>query len=301
MSQLNRVVSSVPGSTSNCGSGFDSLGLGLSIYNRITVERTGYSNEGEDLMPVSSMVRETAQAFFDETGIDPFDARVLVSGDVPQARGLGSSVTLRGGILAGLQRLAGLDWPVDRLVAFVTDLEGHPDNASASLMGGFTVSQFGDTPGEWKHTIRFPIGDGLRFVVVSPEFEVLTTNARGMLPERMAFDEVVTSVNGVSCMVAAMASGDYEALRGTVKDFIHEPYRLKGIPGAMAAIQSGIEVGAYTGWLSGSGSSVLCVCSQEQVAPVGAAMKQAFAAKGLDSIERDLRADNDGLTILSLE
>ena len=95
------------------------------------------------------------------------------------------------------------------------------------------------------------------------------------------------------------ASVSDEALTGAVHDHLHEPYRLENIPGAADAIRAGIDAGAYTGWLSGSGSSVLCACSANTADAVAEAMKAAFAEVDLTSVARDLSADNSGLCIVS--
>lgn len=304
MPSFNRVICKVPGSTSNCGSGFDTLGMAVSLYNEIAVERSseaGIASFGADVYGQSEMARSTVGFFFEQSGIEPFAVRVRIRGDVPQARGLGSSVTVRGGILGGLSKLSGADWSRDKLVEAITELEGHPDNASASILGGFTVSRFQDNPAKVEAVTKIEVADSLRLVVAAPEFEVLTSASRGVLPKSLEFDKVVSSINSASCVVAAIASGQYEDLSQAVRDSVHEPYRLKNIPGASAAIAAGIVAGAYTGWLSGSGSSVLCACSAGRVAAVSAAMKAAFGAVNLESVEHDLCVDNVGLQIVSCE
>lgn len=302
MSQRTRAICRVPGSTSNCGSGFDSLGLALSLYNEILVERedaadTAERGFGEDLFPTSEMARETAARFFQAAGIKPFAVKIRIRGEVPQARGLGSSVTVRGGILGGLSWLSGADWSKEMMVDLLTELEGHPDNASASLLGGFTVSRFLDSPAKVESVTQIEIGEDLRFVVAAPEFEVLTSASRAVLPSSLSFADAIKSINSASCMVAALASGQYEALSGCGGDRVHEPYRLASIPGAEAAIAAGVEAGAYTGWLSGSGSSVLCVCQKQEASAVTDAMAAAFAQKGMKSVSYNLSADNEGLKL----
>lgn len=302
MPLLNRVTCRVPGSTSNCGSGFDTLGLALTLFNEITVERASAAPDesfGADIGGQSEMVRETVARFFADSGLEPFEVRARVRGEVPQARGLGSSVTVRGGVLAGLAALAELDWDKERLVEIVTALEGHPDNASASILGGFTVSRFLIDPAKVESVAKFDVADDLRFVVVAPEFEVLTSASRGALPKSLPFGDAIASVNSAACVVAALATGQREFLRRSVLDFIHEPYRLKGIPGAAEAIRRGIDSGAYTGWLSGSGSSVLCVCEPDEASAVGESMRAAFAEADLESVAYDLACDNEGLAIVS--
>jgi len=92
-------------------------------------------------------------------------------------------------------------------------------------------------------------------------------------------------------------SGEYDRLRDAVCDFLHEPYRLPLIPGAKSAIEAGVKAGALTGWLSGSGSSVLCVARPRVAAKVGRAMAAAFAAHKLSATTHLLYADNKGLTL----
>lgn len=301
MPSFSRVTCRVPGSTSNCGSGFDTLGLALSIYNEVTVERAsaqGGERFGDDVYGESEMAQATVTRFFEESEVERFAIRIRIRGEVPRARGLGSSVTVRAGILAGLSELAGLNWSKEKLVELITELEGHPDNASSAILGGFTVSRFQSDPAKVESVAQFDVGEELRLIVVAPELEVLTSTSRGVLPKQLGFADAIASINSASCVVAAMASGRYEALEGSVHDYVHEPYRLKGIPGAAEAIEAGRAAGAYTGWLSGSGSSVLCACDVSVAESVAVAMKDAFKTVGVASVSYDLSADNGGLTIM---
>jgi len=300
----------VPGSTSNCGSGFDSLGLALSVHNRVTLRRlasgaagaaSGNAITGE--RPADQrgldMVAATAAAYFAAAGAPAFGFSYRIDGEVPPARGLGSSVTVIGGILAGLDALQAPAFALgrERLVAIATAIEGHPDNAAAGLLGGFCVARCAPGTNEYLGTIRIELADTLRFVVVSPSVEMLTKESRGVLPSTLPYFDAVKSINASNYLVAALATGNFEALRDAVGDFMHEPYRLPRIRGGRPAIEAGVAAGAYTGWLSGSGSSVLCVCAANVAAAVGAAMQAAFAAEGIPSEVRDLCTDNTGAVV----
>ena len=290
----------VPGSTSNCGAGFDTLGLALSVHNRVTLTRSpgvGPQPERPADARATDMVAETTAAFLAATGLAPEGFAFRIDGEVPPARGLGSSVTVIAGVLAGLNVLRGTGLSRERLVALATELEGHPDNASAGILGGFCVSRCDPGSGAYLDTIRVVIPTDLIFVVVSPESEMLTKAARGVLPASLPYFDAVRSINSASYLVAAFATGQFDRLRHAVADFMHEPYRLPAIPGARAAIDAGCAAGALTGWLSGSGSSVLCVCRRVDVASVSAAMSAAFTQAGLPSVARALTADNEGLRI----
>jgi homoserine kinase len=300
MKPANSVVVRVPASTSNCGAGFDTIGLALSLYNRVTVAPA----DGADPVPGTAsdarareMAAEAAGAFFRETGLPRSGFQYSIEGDVPPARGLGSSVTVLAGIIAGLDFLHRTKLPRSRLVGLVSQIEGHPDNAGAGILGGFCVSRSDPSTGAYVDAQRFEVPANIAFVVVSPPVELVTKESRGALPATLPFFDAVRSVNSASYLVAAFASGEFEKLRNVSGDFIHEPYRLPQIPGGAAAIAAGISAGAWTGWLSGSGSSVLCVSERARAAAVFEAMKSAFARASMACDGRILSADNSGLAV----
>jgi homoserine kinase len=294
------VVVRVPASTSNCGAGFDTLGLALGLYNRVTIARAG----GSDPIPerpsdarAQLMVNEAAAAFSRATGRPRAGFRYGIAGDIPAARGLGSSVTVVAGVLAGLDALHGTSLARKRVVGLVAGIEGHPDNAGASILGGFCVSRSDPATGHYVDSQRFEVPASVAFVVVSPPVEFLTREQRGALPSALPFFDAVKSINSTAYLVAAFASGNYECLRDASGDFVHEPYRLSRIAGGREAIGAGILAGAWTGWLSGSGSSVLCVCERAKAEEVLAAMKAAFSRASVAGEGRILAADNEGLTV----
>lgn len=292
----------VPASTSNCGAGFDTLGLALSLYNRVTLSRpAGKSVAPQPARPADaraeSMVADTAAAFFRATKRAAAGFIYRIEGEVPPARGLGSSVTVIAGILAGLDALHETKLSRHQLVEIATALEGHPDNASAGILGGFCVSRCDPVTNAYIDTVRLPVPADLAFVVVSPNGEMLTKEARGVLPATLPYFDAVKSINSAAYFTAAFATGDYEKLRHAVADFMHEPYRLPKIHGGREAISAGISAGALTGWLSGSGSSVLCLSRKGQAEAVLAAMQGAFGQLSVPCEGRILTADNAGLQV----
>jgi homoserine kinase len=296
----------VPGSTSNCGAGFDTLGLALTVYNRVTLRRTeaeattsGWrpQPEREEDGRAAKMVADTAEAFGRIARVGGFAFSYRIEGDVPPARGLGSSITVIGGVLAGLNVLCGAPLSREQLVAVASHLEGHPDNAAAGLLGGFCVARCDPEKNDYLGTIRVVVPPTLRFVVTSPSVELLTKESRGVLPATLPYFDAVRSINAAAYLVAAFATGDYSRLRDAAGDFMHEPYRLPKIRGGREAIAAGLAAGALTGWLSGSGSSVLCVADVASAPAVGAAMVATFAAAGVPAEARDLAADNVGYVV----
>lgn len=297
---FSTVTVRVPGSTSNCGAGFDTLGLALQLHNRVTLVR----EEGDAARPVTAadaraqaMVETTAAAYFAAARVRPLGFSYQIFGDVPPARGLGSSVTVIGGVLGGLNVLSGVGFSKHQLVTIATAIEGHPDNAAAGILGGFCVARCDAATGVYVDTVRVELPAELAFVATSPDVEMLTKESRGVLPETLPYFDAVKSINSAGYLIASLVAGEYERLRHAVTDYMHEPYRLPRIPGGRAAISAGVEAGAYTGWLSGSGSTVLCVAPRAVADVVAKAMSDAFSGVGVTSTARVLTADNAGLTI----
>ncbi len=290
----------VPGSTSNCGAGFDTLGLALQIYNTIHLSPRAdgeVRGERESDARADGMVAEAVTAFAAAVQRPRQGLTFRIEGDVPAARGLGSSVTILAGIVAGLNHWAGEPLSVTEVVRLITTLEGHPDNAMAGVVGGFCVGRCGESAADYVDLVRVEVPATLKFVVVSPSVEVSTKVSRGVLPARITHGDAVRSVNSAAYLTAAFVAGDYAKLKHAVSDFLHEPYRMPGITGARESIVAGIEAGALTGWLSGSGYSVLCVAEAAAAAAVAQAMLAAFADFGVEGKARELAADNHGLTI----
>lgn len=260
---MNTVTLRIPGTTSNLGSGFDTLGLALQIYNRITLKRITSQNI-ELTSPVSpdaregaeAMLRATAQHFFNWTKLPPVGFQIHIEGDVPVARGLGSSTTVQLGCLAGLNEITGAELDRETLFQRVYELEGHPDNVAPAVFGGFTVA--GATENGTR-VFTFPVPQDLHFIAVIPDFEVRTGEARNRLPQSYSRADLIHSLNRAALVTAAFASGEYQKLLGLFDDRVHQPYRAPLNPHLDTVLTTATQAGALGGWLSGSGSTVLCL------------------------------------------
>jgi homoserine kinase len=267
----------VPATTSNLGPGFDCLGVALRIYNFVTVRPSRQQACG-------AMAAQAARKFFAATGGKPFTFSCAINGDVPPSRGLGSSVTVRLGVLHALNALA--DGPLKRgdILRLCAEIEGHPDNAAPAEFGGFVVAR-GDRPQ------KFAVDARLRFVLLIPPFEVRTASARRVLPNEIERMGAVVSCRNACTITAAMASGRYANLRGAFGDHLHQPYRAKFVPFLDRVIAAAEKAGALGAFLSGSGSTIACLTLR---APkkVAAAM---LAACGLPNARTIITiADNRG-------
>jgi len=272
----------VPATSANIGPGFDCLGVALSLANIVTVRR-------EAQAAPDAMADEAAQAFFGASGVAPFAFAWEIAGDVPRSRGLGSSVTVRLGLLHGLNVLAGSPLDAEALYRLCAQLEGHPDNAAPAAFGGFTVAR---PDGSYQ---RFAVDERLKFALLIPDYEVRTVDARRVLPTEIPFKDAVRSAANAAAVAAAFASGNYESLRGCFADFLHQPYRAPLVPGLDAVLAAGVEAGAIGGWLSGSGSTMAC-CTLGNADVVVEAMKRASGLHGAQIVVTV--ADNHGVAVL---
>lgn len=271
---------SVPGTTANIGPGFDSFGLALDLSNRVTVSLK------TPVKPLASMAKATADSFFLGSGLPPFPFSWTIRGEVPQARGLGSSVTVRLGILMGLNTLTGHPLSQHGLFRLCAELEGHPDNAAPAMFGGFTIARSHQDP------LRYPVSTGLRFVLLIPGFEVATPDARKVMPKSIGVSESAANAADAAVIAAAFATKRYELLPGAFGDRLHQPYRAKLVPFLFDAVKAGENAGAIGGWLSGSGSTICCLAPDSKRATAIAKAMKGKSPKGSKTII--CSADNKG-------
>jgi homoserine kinase len=214
------------------------------------------------------MVAEAARHFFQHAKIKPIPFTWNIEGEVPQSRGLGSSVTVRLGLLHGLNALTSANLESEQLFQICSFLEGHPDNAAPAAFGGFTVARID------AETLRGEVSPELKFVLLIPDFEVSTPAAREALPQSYPKPDVVRSVSNACRVTAAFLQQRYELLRGCFEDGLHQPYREPLVPFLSKTIHAGEKAGALGGFLSGSGSTICCITLDDEQA-VAAAMLDA--------------------------
>jgi homoserine kinase len=280
----------VPGTTSNLGPGFDCLGCGLSLWNEISLWPAENKVPGE--IHGNPFFRQAAELFFAETGLPPFDFECGITGDVPRSRGLGSSATVRVGIMAALGALYGVEPDRELLFRLCTMLEGHPDNAAPTVYGGFHACQ------DYLPPLRFEVDPELKWVLLIPDFEVLTAEARQVLPDHLDRLAAARTVAGACRITGAFATQNYELLRGAFEDELHQPFRKQLVPGMHEAIAAAENAGALGGFLSGSGSTLIALTLEKEDA-VADAMLEAFQG-GAGTRTLIVTADNQGIQMLEM-
>ena len=279
---MKSITHRIPATSANLGPGYDCLGVALKIYNQVTISRA----TPKKALP--SMVAQAGKRFFSTAEVAPFAFDWQIGGDVPRSRGLGSSVTVRLGVIHGLNELAGGVLDREELFMLCSELEGHPDNAAPGEFGGFTVASMDSC-------LSFDVSPDLSFVLLIPEFEVQTDDARRVLPPDLQRELAAASAGNAARITAAFASGQYEALRGAFEDYLHQPFRQPLVPFMPAVISAGEKAGALGGFLSGSGSAIACV-TLEKPEKVAAAM---LKAAGIPAQTVITAADKKGVKIVT--
>ncbi|MBR1657393.1 MAG: homoserine kinase [Synergistaceae bacterium] len=229
----------VPATTANLGSGFDTLGMALNLYNIFTVKEIlpegEYTSEvwgeGVDLLrdAKKNMLVTSYLKACEEWGVTPKGFAFESCNAVPLNRGLGSSSTavVAGVVIANI--LSGRNFPEAELLRVMTKIEGHPDNVVPCYIGGMTVSCW---DGESLRYVRLPaLPEDLNVIAAVPDFEVHTEDARRILPESVPFRDAVFNVSHASILCAAWAMGRWDLLRVGMEDRLHQAHRAKLFPG----------------------------------------------------------------------
>lgn len=295
----------VPGTSANCGPGFDTLGVACTIYNdleltllledrlEITVE-----GEGEKNIPLNShnMVWRAVQLLLKKGRRDREyrGAIIRMVNRIPLSRGLGSSAAA---IVAGLKAAnVLLENPFSRgeLLQFATSLEGHPDNVAPAIFGGFTISLLNQKHAE---TFSFLPRLTLKLVVAIPSFHLSTRAARNVLPETVPLNDAVFNVGRAALLVGALAKGTPRFLRHAFEDALHQPYRAKLIPGMNDVIKAAKNAGALGAVMSGAGPCLMAYTLSEEAA-IGEAMIHAFRAHQVEARYLILDIDRRGAYIV---
>lgn len=292
----------VPCSTSNLGSGFDTVGLALDRYlhasfepadvGELVVERTG-TLARLDPEHEPDLVAETFTRTLVREGIVPAGVLRLRS-DIPVARGLGASAAavLAGYDLARAVRSA----PRDDDGAFETALrhEGHGDNAAPSLFGGLrAVARTADGPVVIQLVLSVEVG----FAYAAPAAGISTREAREILPSHVPHRMAAATLGRLVALVRGLAEGDPELIRIGVRDELHVPHRIPLIPSANMAMSAGADAGAWAVTVSGAGSGLIAMCPPERASAVAAAMHEVFDAGAGDAecVGFAVHPDLDGL------
>lgn len=299
-----KIKVSVPATSANVGSGFDALGLAVTLYNTATFEpadQLEISSADGTRIPrnESNLVYRSAKRLFDQVGKRMPPLRIVQTNPIPMARGLGSSSACIIAGLLGANRLLGDVLDTQELLTLATAIEGHPDNVAPALLGGLTSSVF---EAGTVYTVKRDVDQSLCFAAIVPDYKLLTEAARAALPAQIPHKDAVYNLSRAALLPAAFCEGRHDLLAIATEDKLHQPYRLPLMPGASQVFVLAKQCGAKAVYVSGAGSTVMAVAEKSQADRFYQELRQGLESlEGLDGCEAftllQLDADNTGATV----
>ena len=281
-----KIKVSVPATSANIGSGFDALGLAVTLYNTVTFEESevlDISSADGTRIPrgESNLVYRSAKGLFEKVGKQILPLKITQTNPIPMARGLGSSSACIIAGLLGANRMLGDVLNTQELLTLATSIEGHPDNVVPALLGGLTSSVFEDGK---VYSVKRNVDETLCFAAIVPDYKLLTEAARAAL------------------VPAAFCEGRHDLLAIATEDKLHQPYRMPLMPGSKEVFDMARLCGAKAVYVSGAGSTVMAVAEKADAEKFYTKLEKGLELlEGLDGCEAftllRLDADNTGATV----
>ncbi|MBQ5322034.1 MAG: homoserine kinase [Oscillospiraceae bacterium] len=290
----------IPASTANLGSGFDSLGIALNLYNYVEMEPAEdcfiSSSDGSEIPPgEDNLIYSSAKKVFEKAGVSFPGLKIIEENNIPFARGLGSSSACIVGGVFGANEILGNPFTKDELLNIAAEIEGHPDNVSPALLGGFTANAMEENKVCY---VKAEVPEKLFFAAFVPPFELKTADARAVMPKEVSVKDAVYNLSRSSLITASFLSGKFENLKTGSEDKIHQPFRLPLIPGGSEIIEKSYENGALAAYISGAGSTMMAIfdCGKEEAEKIAENILSSGDFEGWKYFI--LNADNSGAAAL---
>jgi homoserine kinase len=237
------------------------MAAAVSLKLELEVVETGQFAVESELPIAKGRENLCVRAFERLHSADAFTFRIR--SEIPLSGGLGSSAAA---IVAGMMAADHLfEMDID-LLAQSSDLEGHPDNVAASLLGGFVVCADGQAT-------RFEPPTGLEALAVVPTEAVRTSAARAALTEQVPLPDAVFNVAHAALLTLGLARGDWDLLARGLQDRLHQRQRSQLFPRSFELALRARQLGALGATISGAGPTVLVWCFYEQTGAVAEALR----------------------------
>ena len=305
----------VPATSANLGPGFDCFGLALPIYNTITIEETvlpgtgieiNIINEGNEVDNMiiddipkdeNNIAYKAVELLYNSIGQVPSELKINIQSEIPITRGLGSSASVIVGALLAANKLHGFPADETALISMATEIEGHPDNVTPAITGGVVFSSTEDDGSLIYKKLNWP--EEWELTVCIPDFELSTSISRSVIPKDIPLADAVYNLKHSAMLIHAIETADEELMKKALTDKIHQPYRVKLIPG-MAEIMEAFkhEQGVLGCVLSGAGPTLLVISKNYNTDKIKSTAKEIWNDFGISSDVRTLKIEQKGAVIL---
>jgi homoserine kinase len=313
-----KVSVKVPATTANLGPGFDCLGMALPIYNTITIEETVLPGTGIEINVMAdsdtidqlsldhipadenSIVYKAVELLYNSIGQTPSELKINIHSNIPVARGLGSSSSVIVGALLASNELLGRPADEVALLSIACEIEGHPDNITPAIVGGLVISSQEEDGSVFYRKLKWP--EEWAITVCVPDFELSTDIARSVLPAEVPMKDAIFNAKRLAMFVEATHTKDAELMKMALQDRLHQPYRMKLIPGLdkiMANLRHFDNVLGCV--ISGAGSSILIISEKSDLDKIKEVVRETWTNQNIKCEIRTLSVENNGAQIISNE
>jgi len=307
---MNEIKLFSPATVANVSCGFDVLGFCLeAIGDEMIIRKTINKGvkitkiEGYDLpFEVDKNVAGVSAMALYEAANPECGFEIEIYKNIKPGSGVGSSSASAAGSVYGMNALLGNPYSALELTAFAMKGEAiasqseHADNIAPALFGGFTLVK-SLKPLE---ILQIPTPEDLFAVVIHPQIEVKTADARKMLPENISLKNAITQWSNVGSLVHGLHTNDYELISRSLTDVVVEPFRSQLIPGFESIKEAALKNGALGTGISGSGPSVFSLCKSHSTATkVEKAIRQAYTKQTIAFEVYVSKINRDGIRKLN--
>ena len=308
-----KVTVRVPATTANLGPGFDSFGMALPIYNEITIEETVMPGTGIEISVLSkrqddidvmsiptdkeNIVYKAVELLYNSVGQTPSELKITINSDIPITRGLGSSSSVIVGGLLAANELLGRPADETALLSIAAEIEGHPDNITPAIVGGTVIASLEDDGSVIYRKLDWP--EEWKIMVCVPDYELSTEIARSVIPAEIPLKDAIFNAKRCAMFVQAVNTKDDELMKLALQDKIHQPYRMKLVPGLSEIMQNLKHEPDVLGCvLSGAGPSVLVITKGNSQDRIKEIIKNTWADLNVKSDVQVLKVEEQGASVL---
>ncbi len=311
-----KVTVKVPATTANIGPGFDCMGMALPIYNTITIEETVLPGTGVQInvmaendtadefslehipMDENSIIYKAVELLYNSIGQTPSELKITIHSQIPIARGLGSSASVIVGGLIAANELLGRPADEAALLSIATEVEGHPDNVTPAIVGGLTLTSSEDDGSIVYRKLDWP--EEWTLTVCIPEYELATDISRSVLPKEVPMQDAVYNAQRMGMFIHAIHTKDAKLMKLALKDKLHQPYRMKLVPGLeKIAERLKHEENVIGCVLSGAGPSILIISEKNNIDKIKSVVKEVWNDLNVKADIITLPVEKNGAVVLT--